>query len=162
MQKELPTLRPARRADSAAVQAMVFEVLREYELAPEPADTDADLDDLEHFYQKGWFAVLEWEGQIVGSVGLLPESLENHGVLELRKMYLRQAYRGRGWGRLLLENAIHQARVLGATKITLGTAKVLVEAVALYEQFGFQRASTPHTAQRCDQSWELDLTTGTP
>jgi putative acetyltransferase len=162
MQKELPTLRTATRADSAAVQAMVFEILREYKLPPEPANTDSDLDDLEHFYQKGWFAVLEWEGQIVGSVGLLPEDLQKQGVLELRKMYLRQACRGRGWGRLLLENAIHQARVLGATKITLGTAKVLVEAVALYQQFGFQRVNTPHTAQRCDQSWELDLTANKP
>ena len=162
MQKELPTLRTATRADSAAVQAMVFEILREYKLFPEPAKTDSDLDDLEHFYQKGWFAVLEWEGQIVGSVGLLPEDLKKQGVLELRKMYLRQAYRGRGWGRLLLENAIHQARVLGATKITLGTSKVLVEAVALYQQFGFHRASTSHAAQRCDQSWELDLTASKP
>ncbi len=162
MRKELPILRTANRADSAAVQAMVFEILREYKLPPEPANTDSDLDDLEHFYQKGWFAVLEWEGQIVGSVGLLPEELKKQGVLELRKMYLRQAYRGRGWGRLLLENAIHQARVLGATKITLGTAKVLVEAVALYQQFGFQRVNTPHTAQRCDQSWELDLTANKP
>ena len=162
MQKELPTLRPATRTDSATVQAMVFEVLREYELAPEPADTDADLDDLEHFYQKGWFAVLEWEGQIVGSVGLLPESLENHGVLELRKMYLRQAYRGRGWGRLLLERALHAALARGARKITLGTAAALVEAVALYEQFGFQRADGHHAAARCDQVWELDLTNTAP
>ena len=107
MQKELPTLRTATRADSAAVQAMVFEILREYKLFPEPANTDSDLDDLEHFYQKGWFAVLEWEDQIGGSVGLLPEELKKQGVLELRKMYLRQAYRGRGWGRLLLEKAIH-------------------------------------------------------
>ena len=162
MQKELPTLRTAIRADSSAVRAMIFEILHEYKLPPEPANTDSDLDDLELFYQKGWFNVLEWEGQIVGSVGLLPEDLEKLGVLELRKMYLCQAYRGRGWGRLLLENAIHQARVLGATKITLGTAKVLVEAVALYQQFRFQRVNTPHPAQRCDQSWELDLTASTP
>lgn len=154
MQKELPTFRTATRADSAAVQALVFEVLREYQLTPDPAGTDADLTDLGHFYQSGWFAVLEWEDHIVGSVGLLPEG---DGVWELRKMYLHGAYRGRGWGRLLMERALNEARVRGARRITLGTASVLIEAVALYEQFGFQKTNTSHAAARCDQVWELDL-----
>ena len=154
MQKELPTFRTATRADSAAVQALVFEVLRENRLIPDPAGTDADLADLEHFYQSGWFTVLEWEGHIVGSVGLLPEG---DGVWELRKMYLHGAYRGRGWGRLLMERALNEARVRGARRITLGTASVLIEAIALYEQFGFQKTNTSHAAARCDQVWELDL-----
>ena len=154
MQKELPTFRTATRADSAAVQALVFEVLREYRLIPDPAGTDADLADLEHFYQSGWFTVLEWEGHIVGSVGLLPEG---DGVWELRKMYLHGAYRSRGWGRLLMERALNEARKRGALRITLGTASVLVEAITLYEKFGFQKTNTSHAASRCDQVWELDL-----
>ncbi|MDP7011887.1 MAG: GNAT family N-acetyltransferase [Verrucomicrobiota bacterium] len=162
MQKELPTFRSANRADSATVQAMVFEILREYQLPSDPDGTDADLADLEHFYRHGWFAVLEWEGQIVGSVGLLPEKRGGEDVLELRKMYLRSTYRGRGWGRLMLERALQEARVLAARKITLGTATVLVEAVALYEQFGFRRTDYTHAAARCDQSWELDLAEATP
>ena len=149
MQKELPTLRTITRAEGTVVQAMIFEVLREYNLAP-----DADLADLQQFYRSGWFAVLEWEEQIVGSVGLLPVA---EGVLELRKMYLRRAYRGRGWGRLLLERALQEASRLGTRKITLGTATVLVEAIGLYEQFGFQRTHDSHAAARCDQAWELDL-----
>ncbi len=154
MQKKLPTFRTTTQADSATVRAMVFEILQEYQLTPAPADTDADLADLEHYYRKGWFAVLEWEGQIVGSVGLLPES---KGVVELRKMYLRHAHRGRGWGRLMLKRSLREARALGAKRITLGTATVLVEAIALYEQFGFRRTHTTHAAARCDQMWELDL-----
>ena len=149
MQKELPTLRTITRAEGTVVQAMIFEVLREYNLAP-----DADLADLQQFYRSGWFAVLEWEEQIVGSIGLLPVA---EGVLELRKMYLRRAYRGRGWGRLLLERALQEASRLGTRKITLGTATVLVEAIGLYEQFGFQRTHDSHAAARCDQAWELDL-----
>ena len=158
MQKELPTLRAVTQTEGPVVQSMIFEILREYNLAPDPADTDADLADLEQFYRPGWFAVLEWEGQIVGSVGLLPVA---EGVLELRKMYLRRAYRGRGWGRLLLERALQEASRLGARKITLGTATALVEAIALYKQFGFQRSHDAHAAARCDQAWELDLTQDT-
>lgn len=39
---------------------MIFDVLREYNLAPDPAD--ADLADLQQFYRSGWFEVLDWEG----------------------------------------------------------------------------------------------------
>ena len=61
MQKELPTLRIVHRTEGPVAQAMIFEILREYHLALDPADTDADLTDLEHFYRTGWFAVLAWK-----------------------------------------------------------------------------------------------------
>ena len=61
MQKELPTLRIVHRTEGPVAQAMIFEILREYHLAPDPADTDADLPDREHFYRAGWFAVWAWE-----------------------------------------------------------------------------------------------------
>lgn len=61
MQKELPTLRIVHRTEGPVAQAMIFEILREYHLAPDPADTDADLLDREHFYRTGWFAVRAWE-----------------------------------------------------------------------------------------------------
>ena len=158
MQKELPILRSATRADSAAVQTMVFEILREYQLAPDPDGTDTDLANLEHFYRLGWFAVIELNEQIVGCVGLLPEEPARDGVWELRKMYLHHTCRGRGWGRLLLNRALQEARSRDARRITLGTAAVLVEAIGLYEQSGFRRIDCTHTAARCDQVWELDLT----
>ena len=55
-------MRAVTRAEGTVVLAMIFEVLREYNLAPEPADTDADLADLQQFYRSGWFEVLDWEG----------------------------------------------------------------------------------------------------
>ena len=55
-------MRTITRAEGTVVLAMIFEVLREYNLAPEPADTDADLADLQQFYRSGWFEVLDWEG----------------------------------------------------------------------------------------------------
>lgn len=154
MQKQVPQLRPATNADGAAVRELVFEILREYGLEPDPTDTDADLSDLQGDYHDGWFAVLELRRQIIGSVGLLPIA---GGAVELRKMYLRREHRGQGWGRLLLERAIGEARALGARKIVLGTAAVLVEAVALYEANGFQKSAECHPAARCDQVWELQL-----
>ena len=51
--------------------------------------------------------------------------------------------------------------ILREYNLTLGTAIGLVEAIALYEQFGFQRSLDAHAAARCDQAWELDLTQDT-
>ncbi len=41
-------------------QAMIFGVLREYNLVP--TGTDADLAVLEQFYRSGWLEALDWEG----------------------------------------------------------------------------------------------------
>lgn len=60
---------------------MIFGVLSEYNLVP--AGKDANLVNHEQFYRPGWFAVLEWEGQIVDSVGLLPVAED---VMELDLM----------------------------------------------------------------------------
>ena len=155
MQKDVPTLRPATHADAPAVREMVFAILREYNLQPDPAETDADLTNIEEFYRNGWFAVLEQNGQIIGSVGLLPVG---EGTVELRKMYLRPEHRRQGIGRRMLEAALAEARELGARKVVLGTAAVLVEAVALYERFGFRKSDECHPAARCDQVWEMEIT----
>ena len=150
-----PRLRLATNADGGAILELVFEVLREYGLPPDPEDTDVDLADIEGHYRGGWFAVLEVdEVGIIGSVGLCP--LEG-AVMELRKMYLHRDWRGRGLGRQLMEGALAEARRLGARKLVLGTAGVLSEAVALYKRFGFRPSRHAHPATRVDQSWELDL-----
>jgi len=149
-----PRLRPATNVDGGAVRALMFEVLREYGLPPDPESTDADLSEIEQHYRNGWFSVLEVNGQIIGSVGLLPQE---ETVMELRKMYLYRDWHGHGLGRLLLEQALNEARQRGARRVVLGTAKVLGEAVALYEQSGFRPSQEKHPASRVDQAWELDL-----
>ena len=51
--------------------------------------------------------------------------------------------------------------ILREYNLTLGTATALVDAIALHEQFGFQRSLDAHAAARCDQAWDLDLTQDT-
>lgn len=150
-------LRPATNADSAAVKAMVFGVLTEYGLKPDPACTDADLDDLEGNYARrgGSFSVLEaTDGTIIGSVGI---DAAGAGVCELRKMYLSRAHRGKGLGKLLLDHGLSEARRLGFRRVVLETASVLTEAIRLYERYGFRPYQPNHLATRCDQAYCLDL-----
>jgi putative acetyltransferase len=153
----MPDLRPATNADADGVRALVFRVLAEYGLTPDPAATDADLDDIEasYFARGGWFEVwLDKRGAVIGSYGLHPRRA---GVCELRKMYLARAWRGRGLGRMMLERALARARALGFGRVELETASVLREATALYRSCGFEPFEPEHMAPRADLALGLDL-----
>ncbi len=152
-----PKLRPATNADCKPVRNLVFTVLDEYGLKPDPGGTDADLDDIEQSYlaRGGVFRVLEeQDGSIIGSYGLYPME---PGVCELRKMYLNRGYRSRGLGRRLLEDALNHARQSGFQSVTLETASVLNEAIRLYESYGFKPCRADHLSCRCDQAYVLEL-----
>ena len=72
-------------------------------------------------------------------------------------MYLHRAYRGKGLGRRLLEDALARARQAGFRRITLETASVLKEAIRLYERYGFKPFRPDHLSCRCDQAYVLEL-----
>ena len=93
-------------------------------------------------------------GEIVGTIGLYPVSTS---TCELRKMYLAKSVRGQGHGRRLLDHALTRARKLGFTRVTLETAEVLQNAVALYERYGFKPYTPDHKSCRCDRAYYLDL-----
>ena len=152
-----PRLRPATNADGEQVVDLVYTVLGEYGLQPDPQCTDADLKNIEQSYLRrgGVFCVLEEkDGSIIGSYGLYPMQ---PGICELRKMYLRRDYRGKGHGRRILEDALTKARQLRFGRITLETASVLKEAIRLYESYGFKPYQPDHLSCRCDQAYALDL-----
>jgi len=154
---EWPRLRPANNADCHKVADLVFTVLAEYKLKPSPESTDADLNEIEqsYFQRAGAFYVLEdKDSSIVGTYGLYPI---NKAICELRKMYLHKSLRGRGLGKLLLDDALTNARRMGFRKITLETASVLTEAISLYQSYGFKEYHPDQLSARCDQAFILDL-----
>jgi len=133
--KKWPKLRPANNKDCDNIADLVYGVLREYDLMPDPACTDADIEDIEstYFSLGGTFCVLETEdGSIIGVYGLYP--IDGH-TCELRKMYLQKEHRGKGLGKFLLEDALSKARHLGFERMILETASVLKEAISLYVNF---------------------------
>jgi len=152
-----PKLRRADNGDCREIAEMVFTVLAEYNLKPDPASTDADLKDIEQSYldQGGAFYVLEDKpGSIIGAYGLYPI---DETTCELRKMYLSKSFRGKGLGKLLLEDALAQAKRMGFEKVALETASVLTEAISLYKSYGFLEYKPDHLSSRCDQAFVLQL-----
>ena len=149
------TLRHATFEDSAVVRALVASVLREYGLTFDADGTDADLADLQASYESRggvFYVVKSPAGAIVGCGGLYPVDTD---TVELRKMYLLPAARGRGLGKELLKRLLADARRLGYKRVVLETNSVLKEAIALYRRFGFVPVDIPHLPKRCDQAWEL-------
>lgn len=86
---------------------------------------------------KGRIFVAYIEENPVGCIAL--RKLEN-GICEMKRLYLRDAARGRGIGKDLIEKVIEEARSIGYKKMRLDTyPPKMGKAVGLYESHGFRK-----------------------
>jgi GNAT superfamily N-acetyltransferase len=58
---------------------------------------------------------------------------------EVKRMYVRPAYRGLGLGKAMLDHLGQYAQENGLGRLRLETGIYQVEAIGLYERYGFQR-----------------------
>jgi len=57
---------------------------------------------------------------------------------EMKRLYVRPAFRGRGIGAALLEYVIQEARAAGYAEIVADTMPVMADALAMYRRRGFE------------------------
>ena len=84
------------------------------------------------------FFVMRLEGQPAGCGGVKLFGTE-YG--EVKRMFVRPAYRRRGLGLQILNHLADYARGQGVSVLRLETGIHQTEAIALYEGYGFQRRS---------------------
>jgi putative acetyltransferase len=120
-----------------------------------PAESNHLVDIGDLLSERYEFFLLRVSAATVGSVaiGLTGE------YPEMKRMFVKEEYRGRGYGKLLIKFILDRCRELGHTKIQLETGINQPEAIGAYEKHGFRRIGPLGTYREDPLSvfYEIDL-----
>jgi putative acetyltransferase len=88
---------------------------------------------------EGRLLLAECEGQLAGCVAL---HKLGPGICEMKRLYLRPQFRGKGLGRALAGRIIAEARQIGYQHMRLDTVEpIMKDAVAMYGKLGFKEVA---------------------
>lgn len=134
------TIRRIRLEDNVAMANILRTSLEEFNLnIPGTAYFDESTDQLFQSFQieNSAYFVAEENGEIIGGAGIYPTNGLPNDTVELVKMYMSSASRGKGIGKMLMLECIAFAKQCGYKNIYLETLPELSAAVSAYEKLGF-------------------------
>lgn len=84
----------------------------------------------------GALFIAYWNEAPAGCIALQP--LKEEGVCEMKRLYVKPAFRKYGIGKALVEQLLEASQQLGYKSMRLDTLERLQPAIKLYEQYGFK------------------------
>jgi putative acetyltransferase len=96
----------------------------------------------------------EYESQLAACVAMHKWEKD---ICEMKRLYLRPQFRGKGLGRILADRIISEARQIGFQRMRLDTVEpVMKDAVAMYRKIGF-REIAPYCANPIPGALYMEL-----
>ena len=121
-------------------------------------DTGADIDNIvEGYFSDGGqsaFWVADCHGVITGMIGV---QKTGDNAAEVRRLRVRDSFRRKGIGTLLMEHALNFCREQGYLKITLDVRIERSPAISMFEKFGFVLSRIRELEGRKTLDFYLDL-----
>jgi putative acetyltransferase len=140
-------IRPIAPGDNTALARAVRDTLTEFGAAkPGTAYYDEATDHLHELFSqtpRSAYFVAEVNGEVLGGGGIFPTAGLPADTVELVKLYLLPAARGRGVGKALIMRCFEAARAAAYTRVYLETTDELTQAIPLYERLGFSYLPAP-------------------
>jgi putative acetyltransferase len=144
----IPAHTPEWRAE---VRALFHEYAAEIQVDLCFQGFQRELDELPGAYAPpaGRLLIARHAGQVAGCVALRPLSEDDRlkagpadtqaiaPLCEMKRLYVRPAFRGHGVGRVLATTVIDAARAIGYARMRLDTLDTMQSAIALYRSLGF-------------------------
>ena len=140
-------IRPIKQSDNLELAKIIRATLTEFGANhPGTVYYDSTTDALSELFQRPrsvYYVAENEDGKIVGGGGIFPTEGLPEDTCELVKMYLLPEERGKGLGGLIIVKCLQTAKDLGFDQIYIESMPELVQALKVYERFGFKYLSAP-------------------
>jgi len=139
-------IREIKPEDNAEIEAIMTTCFKEFEL-PVVGSSLEDYD-VKYMYEgfqanNSIYFVVEENGKVLGGGGVKQLKGATQDTCELQKMYFHPKARGRGYGRLIFDKCMKEAKDFGFKWCYLESASQLKSAIKLYEINGFKHLKNP-------------------
>ncbi|HMC02380.1 MAG TPA: GNAT family N-acetyltransferase [Flavobacteriaceae bacterium] len=139
-------IRPIQQQDNQEIENIIRAIFPEFDLAMVgTAYEDSETPQMFESYQRSneVYLILEINGKVAGGAGIKHLKDFDDDVCELQKMYFSPEVRGQGFGKIMIQHCLEQAKALGYKQCYLESASQLKAAIHLYNKFGFKNLDAP-------------------